>query len=215
MATKKSRAASSKAAPLDKAAAAAELPPRARILRSAHDLFYGQGIRGVGVEAVAAAADTNKMTLYRHFSSKDELVAAYLRDVAAEIEGSWDRIGERYRDDPRGHIIAWLRDMGRQMERPESRGCPITNAAIELPDAAHPGRQVIEEHKRGMRRRFAENARRAGLKRADMIAEQLLLMLDGAGVSLQTIGRDHGPMATLLKHAEWLLELEPARAATR
>lgn len=209
MATKKSRAAPGETA------AHLELPPRARILKSAHELFYGQGIRGVGVEAVAAAADTNKMTLYRHFSSKDELVAAYLRDVAAEIEGSWERIGQRYPDDPRGHILAWLREMGRQMARPESRGCPITNAAIELPDAAHPGRQVIEEHKRGMRRRFAENARRAGLKRADMIAEQLLLMLDGAGVSLQTIGRDHGPMVTLLKHAEWLLEMEPARTAAR
>ena len=125
MATKKSRAAPGETA------THLELPPRARILKSAHELFYGQGIRGVGVEAVAAAADTNKMTLYRHFSSKDELVAAYLRDVAAEIEGSWERIGQRYPDDPRGHILAWLREMGRQMARPESRGCPITNAAIE------------------------------------------------------------------------------------
>ncbi|WP_374378323.1 TetR/AcrR family transcriptional regulator [Dongia sp.] len=207
MATRKARATASKTI----ADETVELPPRARIMKSAHALFYGQGIRGVGVEAVAAAADTNKMTLYRHFSSKDELVAAYLREVAAEIEASWDRIGARHKDDPRGHILAWLREMGRQMERPESRGCPITNAAIELPDASHPGRQVIEEHKRGMRRRFAENAKQAGLKRADMIAEQLLLMLDGAGVSLQTIGHDHGPMSTLLKHAEWLLEMDAAK----
>ncbi|WP_374309939.1 TetR/AcrR family transcriptional regulator [Dongia sp.] len=205
MSTRKTRAAARKTTAI---ADTADLPPRARILKAAHELFYGQGIRGVGVEAVAAAADTNKMTLYRHFTSKDELVAAYLRDVAAELESSWDRIGMQHADDPRGHILAWLKDMGRQMERPESRGCPITNAAIELPDATHPGRQVIEEHKRGMRRRFAENAKRAGLKRAEMIGEQLLLLLDGAGVSLQTIGHESRPIATLIRHAEWLLERE-------
>jgi len=209
MSSRKTRAAASKATPAE--ATPAELPPRQRILKSAHELFYGQGIRGVGVEAVAAAAETNKMTLYRHFTSKDELVAAYLREVAEEIEASWDRMGTLHPDDPRGHIIAWLKDMGRQMERPESRGCPITNAAIELPDAAHPGRQVIEEHKRGMRRRFAENAKRAGLKRAEMIGEQLLLLLDGAGVSLQTIGHESRPIATLIRHAEWLLEMDEAK----
>jgi AcrR family transcriptional regulator len=208
MSTRKTRAAARKTTAI---AETADLPPRARILKAAHELFYGQGIRGVGVEAVAAAADTNKMTLYRHFTSKDELVAAYLRDVAAELESSWDRIGMHYADDPRGHILAWLKDMGRQMERPESRGCPITNAAIELPDATHPGRQVIEEHKRGMRRRFAENAKRAGLKRAEMIGEQLLLLLDGAGVSLQTIGHESRPIATLIRHAEWLLEMGEAK----
>jgi AcrR family transcriptional regulator len=190
------------------AADSAALPPRARILQAAHDLFYGQGIRGVGVEAVAATAGTNKMTLYRHFTSKDELVAEYLREVASAIEASWDRIGARHVDDPRGHILAWLKDMGRQMERPESRGCPITNAAIELPEPNHPGRQVIEEHKRGMRRRFAENCRKAGLARAEMIADQLLMLLDGAGVSLQTIGHESGPMRALTRHAEWLLGVD-------
>lgn len=207
MATRKTLAPASKAVP----ATAAEQPPRTRILKAAHELFYGQGIRGVGVETVAATAGTNKMTLYRHFTSKDELVAAYLREVAAEIEASWDRVGLVHAGDPRGHILAWLIEMGDQMERPGSRGCPITNAAIELPEPDHPGRQVIEEHKRGMRRRFAENCRKAGLKRAEMIADQLLMMLDGAGVSLQTIGRQDGPITALVRHAEWLLEIDTAK----
>ncbi len=58
------------------------IPPRARILAVAGDLFYRHGIRAVGVEAIAEAAGTNKMTLYRHFASKDELVAEYLRQSA-------------------------------------------------------------------------------------------------------------------------------------
>lgn len=208
MATRKTRPARKQDTPLIEPT---DLPPRARILKAAHQLFYGQGIRGVGVEAVAATADTNKMTLYRHFTSKDELVAEYLREVAADIEGSWDRVGRDYAKDPRGHILAWLAEMGRQMERPESRGCPITNAAIELPEPSHPGRQVIEEHKRGMRRRFAENCRKAGLKRSDMIADQLLMLLDGAGVSMQTIGVASGPISSLQRHAEWLLGVDDSR----
>jgi AcrR family transcriptional regulator len=183
---------------------AAELPPRARILKAAHDLFYHQGIRAVGVELVAAEAETNKMTLYRHFTSKDALVAEYLREVAAEIEANWDRLGIKHAVDPVGHILAWLAETGRQMERPGSRGCPITNAAIELPEPDHPGRVVIEGHKRGMRKRFAERCRAAGLKDADMLADQLVMLLDGAGVAMQTIGLK-GPVASLLRHAEWLL----------
>ncbi|TMG81192.1 MAG: helix-turn-helix transcriptional regulator, partial [Betaproteobacteria bacterium] len=65
-------------------------PPRERILRAARELFYRDGVNGVSVEALAAAADTNKMTLYRHFSSKDELVAAYLSELAQEGESLWD-----------------------------------------------------------------------------------------------------------------------------
>lgn len=180
-------------------------PPRARILKAAHDLFYHQGIRAVGVELVAASADTNKMTLYRHFESKDSLVAEYLAEVATEIEASWDRLAGKYADDPTGHILAWLRETGRQMERPGSRGCPITNAAIELPEPDHPGRAVIEAHKRGMRKRFAARCKEAGLKDAEIIADQLVLLLDGAGVAMQTVGLK-GPVAALMRHAEWLLQ---------
>lgn len=179
-------------------------PPRTRILRAAHDLFYHQGIRAVGVDLVATRADTNKMTLYRHFESKDALVAEYLQEVAAEIEASWDRLAAVHADDPRSHILAWLAETGKQMERPGSRGCPITNAAIELPEPDHPGRHVIEAHKRGMRQRFARRCRDAGLKDAEMIADQLVMLLDGAGVAMQTIGLK-GPVASLQRHAAWLL----------
>ena len=62
----------------------AQVPPRERILAAASDLFYRLGVRAVGVEAIAAAAGTNKMTLYRHFPSKDALVAEYLRCLARD-----------------------------------------------------------------------------------------------------------------------------------
>src|ERR1700687_4659159 len=65
------------------------IPPRARILKAVGELFYRQGIRAVGVDAIAEAAGTNKMTLYRHFPSKDELVAEYLRQFAKRAVSFW------------------------------------------------------------------------------------------------------------------------------
>ncbi|HMF61880.1 MAG TPA: helix-turn-helix domain-containing protein, partial [Vicinamibacterales bacterium] len=65
------------------------LRPRERILLAARDLFHRHGIRGVGVETIAEVAGTNKMTLYRHFDSKDDLIVAYLRGIAVEVDEMW------------------------------------------------------------------------------------------------------------------------------
>ena len=78
------------------------IPPRERLLAVAADLFYRHGIRAVGVEAIAEAAGTNKMTLYRHFASKDELVAEYLRQSAKLADACWDRLEQAYPGDARG-----------------------------------------------------------------------------------------------------------------
>src|ERR1700739_3000129 len=84
------------------------LAPRERIVAAACDLFYRHGIRAVGVEAIAEAAGTNKMTLYRHFSSKGELVAECLRQVAAKADAVWERIAADHPDDPRAQLNAWV-----------------------------------------------------------------------------------------------------------
>src|SRR5690242_21813648 len=85
-----------------------KIPPRERILAAAAELFYRHGIRAVGVEAIAEAADTNKMTLYRHFASKDELVAECLRRFAARADGMWDAIVAAHPNDPHAQLRAWL-----------------------------------------------------------------------------------------------------------
>src|SRR5579863_2299516 len=85
------------------------VPPRARILKAARDLFYRHGIHAVGVDAIAEAADTNKMTLYRHFKSKDELVAECLRECGRELESAWTEVERACAGNPRGHLLAWLR----------------------------------------------------------------------------------------------------------
>src|SRR5205814_5593438 len=97
--------------------------PRERILTSALDLFYSHGIRAVGVDAIAEAAATNKMTLYRHFASKDLLVAECLRRWAAETDAAWDANASAHAGDPRGQLLAWLRFMAEFKLEMAERGC--------------------------------------------------------------------------------------------
>src|SRR5436305_10929388 len=87
------------------------IPPRERILAVAADLFYRHGIKAVGVDSIAEAAGTNKMTLYRHFASKDELVAEYLRCLAAKSTATWDRLAAEHPRNPRPQLRAWLEEM--------------------------------------------------------------------------------------------------------
>src|ERR1700745_3950134 len=87
------------------------IPPRARILAAAGELFYRHEIGAVGVEAIAEAAGTNKMTLYRHFASKDELVAEYLRQAAQAADRCWDQLKERHPGDAPAQLHGWLTEM--------------------------------------------------------------------------------------------------------
>ena len=82
--------------------------PRDRIVDTARDLFRRHGIKGVGVDAIAEAAGTNKMTLYRHFGSKDELIAECLREQASLAEAKWAEIEAAY-PEPRARLHGWVR----------------------------------------------------------------------------------------------------------
>ena len=125
-----------------------KIPPRERILAAAAELFYRNGIRAVGVDAIAEAAGTNKMTLYRHFASKDELVAEYLRAVARKAKPpAGNCLQAQHPGDPLAQLRAWLKEMSGHVVSRDERGCPLANAAVELPDKDHPARRVIEECK--------------------------------------------------------------------
>src|SRR5262249_40503770 len=147
--------------------------PRERIVAAACDLFYRHGIRAVGVEAIAEAAGTNKMTLYRHFSSKDELVAECLRRVAVKAGALWDHIEADHPDDAPAQLNAWVAAMGARLAGLEERGCAMCNAAAELPDRTHPARGVIEAFKRGQRDRLARLCAAAGAPQPDLLADEL------------------------------------------
>src|SRR5947208_11697401 len=141
--------------------------PRERILTSALDLFYGHGIHAVGVDAIAEAAATNKMTLYRHFASKDELVSEYLRVAAREADCCWARLEQAHPGDALAQLRTFIRDMADHATG--TRGCPLVNAAVELPDKEHQARRVIEEHKIAWRARVGTLCPVAGLAEPELL----------------------------------------------
>jgi AcrR family transcriptional regulator len=164
------------------------ISPRARILVAASDLFYRHGIRAVGVDTIAEVAETNKMTLYRHFSSKDELVAEYLRCLAEKAKSSWDQHDAEHPGDPPAQLRAWLKDMAAHVASGDERGCPLANAAVELPEKDHPARRVIEAFKTAQRERLIRLCAAAALAEPELLADELFLLLEGARVTAQSVG---------------------------
>jgi AcrR family transcriptional regulator len=173
---------------------------RDRIVTTARELFHRHGIRGVGVDAIAGAAGTNKMTLYRHFGSKDDLICACLRELAREKEQNWDELAALHAGDPLAHLRSWVRYGGECLEQ-DVRGCDFVNAAIELTEGDHPARRLIEEFKTTWRNRLVALCAAAGASQPELLADTLYLLFDGARVSRQAVGAE-GPSARYVRMGE-------------
>src|SRR5690349_7620943 len=164
------------------------LSPRDRIIVAAADLFQKQGIRAVGVEAIAEAAGTNKMTLYRHFESKDELIAEWARGIIAKKEALWDELTAKYPADPRQQLIEWSERVASKLAEMERRGSMLANALAELPDKNHPARRVIQAHKLREHKHIQRLCKDAGFQDADLAANLFFLLLEGAQNCVQCTG---------------------------
>jgi AcrR family transcriptional regulator len=182
---------------------ALRLKPHERIIATARDLFRKHGIRGVGVDAIAEEAGTNKMTLYRHFGSKDDLVVACLRDAAREADEIWEEFEAAHPGDPLAQLHAWVH-CGAECAGDDGRGCDIANAAVELAESDHPARHFIEEFKTEQRNRLAKLCREANIAKPDLLADSLWLLLEGARVGCQSVGVE-GPCARFIAIGESLI----------
>jgi AcrR family transcriptional regulator len=191
-----------------KPAREAEKPPRERILEAARELFYARGIRGVSVDEIAAAARTNKMTLYRHFVSKDLLVADYLRMLSAETEAGWAAIARAHPGHPCTQLDMWIDQMGEMLAQAGDRGCAVANAAVELPEKDHPARAVIEEHKTHQRNHLAALCRDAGFANPEQLADEIFLLLEGARMNMQSVGKC-GPGARIAEMLRNMIKASP------
>ena len=180
---------------------------RKRIFDTASELFYRKGIRAVGVETIAEEAKTTKMSLYRSFPSKDELVAEWLRDHDIKFWQTWDATSRRFPANPRKQLKAAFTLLAKHVVDPQARGCPMANAAVELTDKDHPARKVIEAHKAKLRTRLAEMCARLGARKPRLLADQLFLLMEGAQVSTQILGV-RGPARNVARAAESLIEAQ-------
>jgi len=164
------------------------LPVRERILVAAGDLFHKQGIRGVGVETIAEAAQTNKMTLYRYFDSKDELIAEWVRGIIAHKEDEWKDLNAKHAGDPQALLQDWSRRTAAKLSAMEERGSALGNALAELPDPDHPARRVIQEFKIREHKRVVRLCK-AGRFRDPILAANLFsMLLEGAHSCVQCVG---------------------------
>lgn len=176
-----------------------------KIRRTARDLFYREGIRAVGVDEIVNRAGVTKPSLYRSFASKDELVAACLRETDQEF---WDRFEMSVAalpGDPRGQLLHFFSGLAQRSTRQDYRGCALTNAAVEYPEAGHPARLVVEDHKGALRTRLRAMAAEMGASDADGLGDALTLLIEGVYLTSQIFGAG-GPSGQAGRAAEALIE---------
>ncbi|MNS91316.1 Bacterial regulatory protein, tetR family [compost metagenome] len=197
--------------PLSSSAKPAAKPPLAaeRIRKTAREMFYRDGIRAVGVDAIVTQAGVTKPSLYRSFSSKDELAATYLRDYDAEFWARFDAACAAHPGDPRAQLLDYLSGLGSRAVQNGYRGCGLTNAAVEYPEAGHPARVVAVAHKQELRRRLNAMAAEMGASDPEALADGLLLLIEGAFVSSQLFGAG-GPAGRVADMAEKLIRIHLA-----
>jgi AcrR family transcriptional regulator len=185
---------------------AAEKPARERVFAVAADLFYRKGIRAVGVEEIVNEAGVAKISLYRSFKSKDDLIVAYLEQRNAEFWLQWEERFAPHSDDPRALLDAVMDHLARRTTQAGYRGCPFINYAVEFPEASHPGHRVVEANKREWRRRFTAIAEALGASKPKLLADSLLLLVEGTYAISQTLGGPKGPGAAISAAAKAMVD---------
>lgn len=163
---------------------------RDRVLRAAGALFYEHGFQAVGIDLIIEHAGVAKATLYRHFPTKDELIAAYLQEANARFREWFDSSIDT--DAPAIDALVRLFDAVAVLATsPGCLGCTFQMAASEFPDMSHPGHAVALEHKRAVHARLGELADETGASQPDELADGLLLLMDGAFASARMFGNDN------------------------
>ena len=197
---------SSAAPAIAKGAETGKVRVRDRIFDTACDMFYKQGIRCVGVDTIACEAGTNKMSFYRSFASKDELVAEYLRKLEQEHWEWWDETIAPYEGDARRQIEAIFDAWVVKSRKKDDQGCAFVNAAVELREPEHPGLEVVHKAKAEKRRRFRKLAKQAGAAAPDQLGDALTLLAEGGAMSRLAFVCQEGPADNVAKIVRKLLD---------
>jgi AcrR family transcriptional regulator len=189
---------------------------RDRIFDTACELFYKHGIRAVGVDAIANEAGTNKMSFYRSFPSKDELVAEYLREQEREYFEWWDATVAEHAGDPLAQLHALFNAyLGLACPKAEadldcrtSRGCALGNAAVEIAEDNVELNGIVHEYKTKIRRRLRKLAREIGAREPETLGDALMLLMEGGYYTRLTFPHNTGPIAAITKAARGLIEAQ-------
>ncbi|HET7365404.1 MAG TPA: helix-turn-helix domain-containing protein [Burkholderiales bacterium] len=180
--------------------------PGERILAAADKLFYEQGIRAVGVDAIAEEARVSKRTLYNYYPTKDDLIAAYLTGRFKQIAPS---------DAPaREQILAYFDRIAAMVADGSFRGCPYVNAVTEIGDRKHAAVALAVQFKEQRRQWYRALLERLQVKDPDTLATQLQLLVEGV-LATALVRGDPGAAHAARAAAEVLLDAAVARNTRR
>ncbi|MGU7774184.1 TetR/AcrR family transcriptional regulator [Burkholderia sp. MR1-5-21] len=153
---------------------------RERLVETAIELFYQHGVRAIGIDEVIARSGVSKSSLYRTFSSKDELIAAFAEEQNRRFWLWWDIVVGPHANNPRQQVEALLAGVADLASSPTFRGCPFVNLSIEFPDRRHPGTVVACANKEEVRRRLRVLGQALGARDPHRLGDQLSLLMEGA-----------------------------------
>jgi AcrR family transcriptional regulator len=188
------------------ATAGAKSRVRDRIFETACELFYRHGIHGVGVDAIAAEAGSNKMSFYRSFASKEALVAEYLREQEREYWVWWDAAVARFPEDPRRQIEALFEAQLAIAMSNSCRGCALGNAAAEITDDEDELSTLVRAYKEQVRKRLHAMAHAMGARDAENLGDALMLLLDGGYFTRLIFPLGSGPISAALPAVRALID---------
>ena len=156
---------------------------REQIVSQAMKLFYQDGFTATGVDRIIKEAGVSKKTLYNHFKSKDELILATLRKRDELFRNKIMRETERLGATPRERLLTIFDAHTAWFHEKDFFGCMFINASAEFLSQQDPSHIISAEHKRLVRDYIRDLAKQAGVKKPDVLARQLNLLLDGAIVA--------------------------------
>ena len=152
---------------------------RQRILDTAADLFFREGYRAVGIDTIIERSGVAKMTLYRPFSSKNELINAFIEQTIEQFWIWFEQAISEHPDSPRAQLVAIFETLASIVADPAFYGCSCLQTAVEFPQLEHPAHQIALQFKQSIHARFLALATQAGARQPEMLADQLLLLMDG------------------------------------
>ncbi len=154
-------------------------PAKKRILETANQLFYQEGVKSVGIDKLISESGVTKATFYKHYGSKDRLIVEYIAQRHSQTKFDLERVIADA-DDAEHAIRAIVEEIVTAVESSGFRGCPFINAAGDFPDARHPVRELVTQHRDWYTDTLAELLGRMGHPLPGDAADDLMLVRDGA-----------------------------------
>ena len=156
---------------------------RQRLLETADRLFYQEGFRSVGIDRIIAEAGVAKMSLYKYFASKDELILAVLKHREECFLSAFQEAMARHSKKTKDSLRAFFAALKEWFESPGVRGCAFINASVELADPAHPACEFVKGHKQRFRELLKGLIEQSIGNRAQSVAPAVDLLVEGAVVT--------------------------------